>query len=71
MGGEFGGELDTWIHMAESLHCSSEIITTLLISYAPVQNKKFKKTWENFFKKESFHKLSLIYSFSTVILCGG
>ena len=32
MGGEFGGE---WIHicMAESLHCSPETITTLLISY--------------------------------------
>ena len=29
MGGEFGGELDTGIGMAESLRCSSEIITTL------------------------------------------
>ena len=31
------------IHMAESLHCSPETITTLLIGYIPVQNEKFKK----------------------------
>ena len=39
MGGEFGGE---WIHvyvcMAESLCCPPETITTLLISYTPIQN---------------------------------
>ena len=39
MGVEFGGE---WIHvyvcMAESLCCPSETITTLLISYTPIQN---------------------------------
>ena len=29
--------------MAESLCCSPETITTLLISYTPIQNKKFKK----------------------------
>ena len=34
------GEIDTCICMAESLHCSPEIITTLLISYTPIQNKK-------------------------------
>ena len=45
----FGGE---WIHvyvwlspltdtcMAESSHCSPEIITTLLIGHTPIQNKK-------------------------------
>ena len=33
------GEMDTC--MAESLHCSPETITTLLISYTPIQNKKF------------------------------
>jgi len=31
--------------MAESLHCSPETTTTLLISYTPIQNKKFK-VWE-------------------------
>ena len=39
MGGEFGGE---WIHvyvcMDESLCCPPETITTLLISYTPIQN---------------------------------
>jgi len=36
-GREFGGE---WIRVcrAESLHCSPETITTLLISYTPIQN---------------------------------
>ena len=29
--------------MAESLCCPPETITTLLISYVPIQNKKFKK----------------------------
>ena len=42
MGGEFGGE---WIHvhvwLSPSLCCSSEIITTLLIGYTPVQNEAF------------------------------
>jgi len=42
MGGEFGGE---WIHvcvyMADSLPCSPETITTLLIGYTPIQNNFF------------------------------
>ena len=29
--------------MTESFRCSSETITTLLISYTPVENKKLKK----------------------------
>ena len=40
MEGEFGGEY-ICICMAESLHHSPEIITTLLISYTPIQNKMF------------------------------
>ena len=35
--------MDTCICMAESLCCSTETITTLLISYIPMQNKKFVK----------------------------
>ena len=34
---------DTCIWMAESVCCSSETITTLLIGYTPIQNKKFKE----------------------------
>ena len=34
--------MDMCICMAESLHCSPEIIMILLISYTPVENKKFK-----------------------------
>ena len=42
MGGGFG-ENGTCMCMAESLHCSPETITTWLIGYTPIQNKKFKK----------------------------
>ena len=34
------GRMDTCICMAESLHCLPETITTLLISYTPMQNKQ-------------------------------
>ena len=41
------GRMDTCICTAESLHCSSEAITTLLVDYTPKQNvfcvKKLKK----------------------------
>ena len=36
--------MDTCICMAESLHCSPEIVTTLFIVYPAIQNKKFKET---------------------------
>ena len=38
-GREVWERMDTCICMSESLHCSPEIITTLLIGYAPVQNR--------------------------------
>ena len=34
--------MDICIYMAESLCCSPETTTVLLISYNPIQNKKFK-----------------------------
>ena len=37
------GRMDTCICMADSLHCSPETITTLLISYTEIQKKKLKK----------------------------
>ena len=37
------GRRDTYIGTAESLHCSPQTITTLLISYTPIQNKKLRK----------------------------
>ena len=36
------GRMDTCICTAESLCCSPKTITTLLISYTPIQTKKFK-----------------------------
>ena len=47
MGVGFGGRVDTCICMTESLHCSPETATTLLISYTPIQNKKLKKEQES------------------------
>ena len=35
--------MDSRICMAESLGCTPEMVTTLLIGYTPVQNKKLKK----------------------------
>ena len=37
------GKMDTCICMAELLCCAPETITTLSISYTPIQNKKLKK----------------------------
>ena len=37
------GRMDTCISMAESLCCEPETITTQLISYTAIQNKKLKK----------------------------
>ena len=37
------GRVGTCICIAESLHCSPEIVTTLLTSHAPTQNKKLRK----------------------------
>ena len=45
--------MDTRICMAESLCCSPETITALLIGYTPIQNKKLKKKKE----KEENHNL--------------
>ena len=36
------GRVDTRICVAESLPCSPETVTTLLISCTPIQSKKFK-----------------------------
>ena len=46
----FWGRMDTCVYMAESLRCSSEMTTTLLINYTPIQNKKLK-VWRK--KKKS------------------
>ena len=37
-GGRIRGKIDTCISIAESLHCSPETITILLIGYTPIQN---------------------------------
>ena len=43
--------MDTCICMAESIWCSPETVTTLLIGYTPIQIKKFKNKWINNFLK--------------------
>ena len=47
--------LDTWICRVESLPCSPETITTLLISYRSTQNKELKKKKEIQLKKNKHH----------------
>ena len=36
------GRMDTCVYMAESLCCSPETTTTLLVGYTPIQNKMFQ-----------------------------
>ena len=52
----FWARMDTCLYMADSICCSSETITTLLISYNPIQNKKFKKQKEPKKKKNALLK---------------
>ena len=54
MGGDFGGE---WIHVyvAESLPCSPETVTTLLIGCTPIYSKKLKKKKTSEGKKMEYH----------------
>ena len=42
------GRMATCLCVAESFHCSPETVTSLLIGYTPVQNKKLKKEPQNF-----------------------
>ena len=61
------GKIDTCIGiwMSESLHCSPETITTLLIGYTPIQNVFGEK---NKIKKKFFKYCGFIYSLSEKIL---
>ena len=60
MGGIWG-RMHTCIRMAESLLHSPEIITTLFISYIPIQNKKLK-VWKNKIKNISRNPLRFKFS---------
>ena len=55
------GRMDTRTCMAESLCCPPETITTLLISYTPMKNKKF------FLKEKVFLKRKNTINYDTVI----
>ena len=44
LGVEFGGK-EIHVYVWQSLCCPLETITTLLIGYTLIQNKKFKKSW--------------------------
>ena len=54
----FRGRMDTCICMAESLHSSTETITTLLISYTSIQKFKNKNKKKKKRKKEKKGKKS-------------
>ena len=66
MGSGVWGKMDTCVCMAESLCCSPEIITTLLIGYMPYKIKSFFKKKKNpeaffFFTLYDFHSESKLY----------
>ena len=58
--------LDKCIWMAESLCCSPETITTLLISCTPVQNKKLKQKKQ---KNRLLHQLKQIQLYAIYTYC--
>ena len=66
-GRQVWGRMDTCICMTESLHCSPETATTLLIFYTPIQNvfgvKKIK------FKKLTILQLKKIINLKKVYVC--
>ena len=70
MGGNFMGRMDTCLCMAESLLCSPETTTTLLISYTPVQNKKFKKISPSYHSLESSIYFCLIQKCLQILKAG-
>ena len=51
------GRMDTCICMAESLCYSRKTVTTLLIGYTPIQNKKLKKKKKKVCTKSTQEKL--------------
>ena len=54
--------MDTRICMAQFLHCSPEIVTSLFISYTPTQNKKLKKSDSKVFELSNQKHEIIIYS---------
>ena len=59
--------MDTCICMAESLCYPSQIITTLLIGYTPIQNKKLKKIFLKDVSHEIFLSLYRQYSICNIL----
>lgn len=55
---------------AESLHCSSEMNTTLLIGYTPKRKKKFKIFWEEKKRIRIIHTYKTTLPAKTISKCG-
>ena len=60
------GRMNTCICMAESLCCLPETITTLLIGYTPLQNKKVFKKWISY-RQYRVGSYFLIHSYCLLI----
>ena len=58
--------MDTCICMAESLHCSPELITTLLVGICEYKVKSFLK--KNRGKREKYKKTATLLSLSGKLL---
>ena len=62
--------MDTHIWRAESLHCSPEITTTLLISYTPIQSKSLKTKERILFPMKGMRLRSLVRELRSHMLWG-
>ena len=60
--GSFQKAIKSYIYL-ESLHCSPKTVTTVLIGYTPIQNKKLKKK-----KEKSYVYLILAVNLKVVII---
>ena len=63
------GRMDTCICMTESLGCSPKMITTLLIGYTPIQNKKFQKSHHCYHFSEYISKEHILFQFTNDLWC--
>ena len=62
--------MDTHIWRAESLHCSPEITTTLLIGYTPIQSKSLKRKERILFPMKGMRFRSLVRELRSHMLWG-
>jgi len=69
-GGGVWGRMNTCMCMAESFYCPPETITTLLIGYFPIQNKKVLKMQMNILCTKMCDTVRVVKRYiSLIVIC--